>query len=153
MSDVSDRITLYPYGLGVKKETCYLYSDNLNVGDGHVNCVKHESEVHLKENYDIRGKIEVKRLDDIINLEGIAVPVAKMDVEGYEANVLEGGSKAFLGGQIEVLITEFVPQWIEEKGGDPRKFMNQFNDSGYSNIIVSSFSDDTKVFQKMHGKH
>ena len=53
----------------------------------------------------------------------------------------------------EVLITEFVPQWVEEKGGDPRKFMNQYSDSGYSNIIVSSVLGDTKVFQKMHEKH
>ena len=94
-SGVSDRITLYPYGLGIKEETCYLYSDNLNVGDGHVNCVEHESEVHLQENYSIHGKIDVKRLDDIIKLEGIAVPVVKMDVEGYEANVFEGESKTF----------------------------------------------------------
>ena len=34
-----------------------------------MNCVEHESEVHLQENHSIHGKIDVKRLDDnIINL-------------------------------------------------------------------------------------
>ena len=49
-----------------------------------------------------------------------------MDTEGYEGNVLEGGTALLLKGGIDVLVTEFVPKWIIEKGGDPTKFMRKF---------------------------
>ena len=29
---ISDRIKLYTHGLGIKDETCFLYSDDLNIG-------------------------------------------------------------------------------------------------------------------------
>jgi len=133
-SGVSDRITLYEYGLGAQEETCFVYSDDKNVGDGHIQCVEQESDVKLKANYSVRGRVPLKRLDDAVNVEGMHIVVVRMDTEGYEAHVLEGGSKVLLRGSfggVERIVTEFVPEWVIEKGGDPVKFMKHMTDAGY----------------------
>ena len=129
---ISDRITFYEHGLGVKNETCYLYSDNENVGDGHVKCVASEEEVHVPANYTLRETVPLKRLDDVIpNPESMHIVAIKMDTEGSEGNVLEGGSKLILGGSVDCILSEFVPDWLKEKGADPVAFMQNFIDAGY----------------------
>jgi len=130
-SGVSDRITLYEYGLGAQEATCFVYSDDKNVGDGHIQCVEQESDVKLKANYSVRGRVPLKRLDDVVNVEGMHIVVVRMDTEGYEGHVLEGGSKVLLSGGVERIVTEFVPEWLIEKGGDPVEFMKHMTDAGY----------------------
>ena len=132
-SGVSKRITLFGHGLGSKEETCIIYSHNINVGDGHVKCVEKESDLQIPHDYSIRGRIPVRRLDDVISVaeQGMKVVVVKMDVEGYEGNVLEGGTKFFLESDISIISTEFVPKWIKEKGGDPEEFKRKFSSAGY----------------------
>jgi len=61
----------------------------------------------------------------------INVVCVKMDTEGYEAYVLEGGEHVLLESGADVIITEFVPKWIEEKKGDPTEFMRKVADAGY----------------------
>ena len=116
------------------KKTIIVYSHNINVGDGHVKCVEKESDLQIPHDYSIRGRIPVRRLDDVINIaeQGINVVVVKMDVEGYEGNVLEGGTKFFLESDISIITTEFVPKWIKDKGGDPDEFKRKFSSAGYS---------------------
>jgi FkbM family methyltransferase len=130
-SGLSDRVTLYEHGLGAKDETCFLYSDNGNFGDGHVRCVEKESDLNMQENYSVRGRVPVKRLDDVVNAEGMHIVAVKMDTEGYEGNVLEGGSKLLLGGGVDAILTEFVPKNVVEKGGDPVEFMKKMTNAGF----------------------
>jgi len=131
-SGVSARITLYEYGLGKKEETCFIFSDNFNVGDGHVKCVENEVDLEMQANYTVRGRVPIKRLDDVIvNTELMHIAAVKMDTEGYEGNVLEGGTKLLLGGSVNALLTEFKPKWLVEKGGDPVEFMNKMRNAGY----------------------
>eukprot|EP00560_Eucampia_antarctica_P007374 CAMPEP_0197827868 /NCGR_PEP_ID=MMETSP1437-20131217/4557_1 /TAXON_ID=49252 ORGANISM="Eucampia antarctica, Strain CCMP1452" /NCGR_SAMPLE_ID=MMETSP1437 /ASSEMBLY_ACC=CAM_ASM_001096 /LENGTH=402 /DNA_ID=CAMNT_0043428877 /DNA_START=144 /DNA_END=1352 /DNA_ORIENTATION=+ len=130
-SGVSGRITLYEHGLGTKEETCFLYSDNHNFGDGHVKCVELGNLV-IPAQYTTRGSIRVKRLDDVIlDTEGLHIAAIKMDTEGYEGNVLGGGTKLLLGGSVNALITEFQPAWLVEKGSDPVVFMKKMSSAGY----------------------
>jgi len=133
-SSVSDRITLFGIGLGPKDLICTIYSGNINTGDGHVEC--DSSRLNIPEDYAVRGSISVRRLDDVIsalkNERGnITVVSAKIDTEGYEANLLEGGEKFLLGGEIDRIVTEFDPTMIIGKGGDPVKFMKKVYDAGY----------------------
>jgi hypothetical protein len=44
-----------------------------------------------------------------------------MDVEGFEASVLNGGKKFFK--DIPFIVTEFVVPWISERGGDPMNML------------------------------
>lgn len=138
-SGISDRITLHAHGLGIRNETCIIYSHDINVGDGHVKCIganekNHDLEIPL--DYTIKGRIPVFRLDDVLknNVDGKHIVVLKMDTEGYEGNVLQGGEQLFLQeGGIDVIVTEFVPEWIRKKGNitTPEMFMQKFYEAGY----------------------
>ena len=135
-SGVSDRITLYPHGLGVKDEVCFMYSGDENVGNGQVKCVENESnitDVELQGRRSIRGRIPVHRLDNVVNIddEDLRIVAIKMDTEGYESHVLEGGSKVLLEGGADAILSEFVIQFIREKDGDPVRFIKKMGDGGY----------------------
>jgi FkbM family methyltransferase len=130
-SGVSGRITLYGHGLGVKNETCVIFSHNINVGDGHVKCVQSETDLVIPHDYSIRGRIPVRRLDDVVKAQGRNIVAVKMDVEGYEGNVLEGGTTLLLEGGINAIVSEFNPAWIIGKGGDPVEFMRKMSLAGY----------------------
>jgi len=130
-SGVSERITLYGHGLGTKDETCFVYADNNNVGDGHVKCVEKESDLNMEDGYSLYGSVPVKRLDDVIKAKGMHIVAINLDTEGFEGNVLEGGTKLFLKGGVDVIITKFDPDNIVDKGGDPVEFMKKMSDAGY----------------------
>jgi FkbM family methyltransferase len=132
-SGVSDRIKLHPHGLGVKNEVCIIFSRNTNVGDGHVKCVENEADLKIPNDYKIRGRIPVHRLDDVVNIDDkdLRIVAIKMDTEGYEGNVLEGGTKVLLKGGADAIVTEFVGDWIIDKGGDPVEFMKKMGSAGY----------------------
>ena len=135
---VSDRVTLYEHGLGVKEETCFLYSDDGNVGDGHIKCVASEEDLSIQKGYSIRQKVVVKRLDDVLTTEKVKsmnIIAAKLDCEGFEGNVLEGGMNVLLDGGILNILSEYQPTWIKEKGsgdgGDADLYLQRFKDAGY----------------------
>lgn len=137
-SGISDRVKLYEHGLGVKEEICYLYSDDRNVGDGHIKCVEHENKLSIKQGYSIRQKVIVKRLDDVLTtkeVKSMNIIAAKLDCEGFEGNVLEGGMNVLLNGGILNILSEYQPEWIKEKGsgngGDPDLFVQRFKDAGF----------------------
>mmetsp|Transcript_12889 Transcript_12889/g.24205 ORF Transcript_12889/g.24205 Transcript_12889/m.24205 type:complete len:417 (-) Transcript_12889:1367-2617(-) len=138
---ITDRITLYSHGLGVRNETCFIFSHNINTGDGHVKCVEKEDDLNIPPDHSIKGRIPVRRLDDVIHhVDGKHqhIIVVKMDTEGFEANVLQGGEQLFLQRGISVIVTEFVPEWIRNKGNvAPETFMQKFHDAGY--LSTSNF--------------
>ncbi len=136
MNGVSGRVKFYPHGLGTKDEVCTIYSHNINVGDGIVKCVNGddgEKNLKIPNDYSIRGRIPVHRLDDVVDAkkEGLNIVVIKMDTEGYECNVLEGGSNLLLRSGARVIFTEFEKGWMIERDGNPEKFMKDIADAGY----------------------
>lgn len=138
-SGISQRITLYEHGLGTKDDMCFLYSDNGNVGDGHVKCVDHENDLNMEENYSVRGRVPIKRLDDVIDTSGMHIVAIKIDTEGFDSNVLEGGSKVILQSGADLILTEFVPKNQREKGGDPVQFMTKLQKAGYRVVDYSDY--------------
>lgn len=132
---IRDRVTLYPHGLGTKDEVCIIYSHDINVGDGHVQCVPHEDRVRKPADYSIRGRIPVHRLDDVLhtlinNTEKHIVAI-KIDTEGYEANILQGGTETILHGGAEAILMEFDENLVRDKGGDPVKSVAMLAEAGY----------------------
>ena len=132
-SGVSGRITLYPHGLGVNDAVCYIYSDKSNVGNGNIKCVENEADVMPEKNHFIRGRTTIHRLDDIVDIndKNLYIPAIKMDTEGYEPHVVEGGSKVLLEGGADAIVSEFVFDYIVGKGNDPVQFIKRMGDAGY----------------------
>lgn len=131
-SGVSERITLFEYGLGEKEETCVIYSDDRNFGDGHTQCVEDENDLEIPPGHSVRGRIPVHRLDDVLSAEGRNVVVVKMDTEGHEGKVFKGGAEFLLNTGVPVLTLEFVPEWLESNGDEPLEILKSFTDAGYN---------------------
>ena len=87
-NNISNKIDIYHIGLGNKEEKCWLVSGEINIGDGVLICGKKPSYVFKKDGYvyKIRQEINVNKLDDYKLNNPIGV--MKIDVEGYEENVL-----------------------------------------------------------------
>lgn len=83
-----------------------------------------------------RININIRKLDDV----PISTPIdfVKIDVEGYEPLVLEGG-RELLGQHKPVMLAEFFPRALEVVGGSSAKsFVQQLNTLGYT---VTKFDD------------
>ncbi len=162
---ISDRVRLFKYGLGMKDETCLIYSDNQNVGDGHVKCVEgfdaeliadknstnlekvKDLEGTIEQGYSVRGSILMRRLDEVINMykqehEDMKVVAVKIDTEGYEGGVLGGGSNFLLESDVDVIISEFHASSFKDY--EPSKFLNQIADAGYR--VVEDFKNTTDAY-------
>ena len=138
-------ITLHSKALGAATSACVVYSDVHNYGDGHTQCgeqqnIVNDTFLHEGVQYNIRARIESVRLDDVLASPKIRskIGAVKMDVEGYETHVVQGGQGVLLNSKIPCIFTEFSPGMIRDKGGNPADFVNTFIDAGYT--AHSSFS-------------
>lgn len=92
-----NNITLHNFALGSKDSETYLNCDADNFGN---NSLLENVDVGLKSK---KVKILVKRLDDLINSNGLAT-LLKIDVQGFEAEVL-AGAQNFLGkSQVSIIL-------------------------------------------------
>lgn len=159
---ISDRVKLFKYGLGTKDQTCLIYSDDGNVGDGHVKCVEGFDAAKIAENktnidavnglekiipqgYSVRGSILMRRLDDVMEVykkenENLKVIAVKMDTEGYEGGVLDGGAHFLLESDIDVIISEFNPKGFKDY--DPAKFVEKISNAGYRVVNFRNTTTD-----------
>lgn len=90
---IMQRMSLHAFGLGAAPTTCYLTASVHNRGDGIPICGAHNrshAEQMVKPPYTLRGTMDVRRLDDVIQRD---VKVVKIDVEGYEPFVIAGAKK------------------------------------------------------------
>lgn len=66
---VSDRLTLYPFGLGqLPSQRCYLYSGTGNRGNGNADCTsrsEEEARGRLGAGFELRGRMDLERLDQV----------------------------------------------------------------------------------------
>jgi len=149
----------------MKDETCLIYSDDQNVGDGHVKCVEgfnaeliadknstnlekvKDLEKTIEMGYSVRGSILMRRLDEVIESykkehEDMKVVAVKIDTEGYEGGVMGGGSQFLLESDVDVIVTEFHASTFKDY--DPVKFMTQISDAGYR--VVENFKNTTDAY-------
>jgi len=95
-------------------------------------------------------KVDVVRLDDFDPVKSIGrIHLIKIDVEGYELNVLEGGA-ALLRQHHPVLFIEMDDNNLKDQGHSAKELIVFLNNSGYGNItsaddghIVSSTDNFT----------
>lgn len=62
-------ITVYPVGLSSENTTCWVISEDINLGDGHIRCGIDTIEVLMTtfaSNYKARGSMLVRKLEDLV---------------------------------------------------------------------------------------
>jgi FkbM family methyltransferase len=128
----SDRVLVFATGLSNETQTCIVFSGKSNVGDGITSCVEDTSTIVSPwKDYEVRGKIPLDRIDNIVSATGRNIVAVKMDTEGSEAHAVLGGPTFFLRPHIPYIFSEFNLMLMAARGGDGERFMRDFLDAGY----------------------
>jgi len=134
LSSNVNNIEIIPFGLGIENTTATLYIPSDPGG----------TSLAPQSSKDIMEEITVKRLDDIWKSQGYPkVSFVKMDVEGAEPLVLEGGSKFFQEVK-PVICCEVKSQRLKLMGKEPINVFEQLNKWGYEGFVY----DENKGMQK-----
>ena len=59
------------------------------------------------------------------------ISLMKIDVEGYEYEVLKGGKELITKYHVPFVALEFSPSYLKEVGSEPRELAQFFVDNGY----------------------
>jgi FkbM family methyltransferase len=146
--DMKSRIHLHKVGLAAHGGAqCAVISGNDNVGDGNTYCATTPAEVddwiaHQKLSatihnaYQLRGKFTMSTLDDLIhhdpflsNAVDRSIDFVKMDVEGFEGEVIKGGP-SLLSDHKPIKIQSEV--WRVVQKITPVEFLSMFASAGYA---------------------
>ncbi len=120
-------IILINAALGPADDECTLYIENSNKGNAHLFCGGHRPP---SPSYVYVATVNVFKLDDFADFMGNLVAI-KMDIEGSEYNAVKGGRKVFIDRHVPFILTEYAPQMIREKGGDPVAYLTELQNAGY----------------------
>ena len=132
-------ITIINKGLYSEEKICDLYVNTSNIGDGLVFCENQDNVTNLKRT----GAAVLTKLNNFASfLLRNNLGLIKIDTEGSEGKVIEGGIKLITKYHVPFIFLEFCPQNLMKHGTDPRKFLKKFTKSGYKIAWYNFFSDD-----------
>ncbi len=116
-------IEIFNFGLGNENSQVQIYSNKENMGG---------SSILISENRKKGKKIEIKKLDEVFEVYKIQAPnFVKIDVEGYEHEVLLGAKDLFTKFKPKIII-EFTPLFYNKIDKDlSQKIYNLFLEMGY----------------------
>jgi FkbM family methyltransferase len=126
---VEDKVTAYHFGLFDKDTTLTLSRNPWNYGDNRLNLEKSgDADQCLTE-------VPLHRLDDIIDPSTIKQPlVVKIDIQGAEFRMLEGGRQVL--SQAQVIVMEFWPGGGRRLGSELQPFLDFVADNfRYGNVL------------------
>ena len=131
-------VTLINKGLDVEDKICILKTDASNRGNGMIFCENREKD--LKDfDGDNFNNIELTKLSryykDLFNKN---LAFIKIDVEGSEAIVLEGGKELITKYHVPFIKMEFEVKMIEAHRNNALEFLQLFENNGYK-ISLNDF--------------
>lgn len=122
-----DRVRIIPVALSDQDAMCELVAFPGNLGDGIVQCGKER----LSGQTRVVQKINTKRLDDYASLLPECA-VMKVDVEGFEPKVLQGGTKFMTSSRAPLRVkTEMNVPLLEHNAFSTAGFFWQWHFLGY----------------------
>ena len=132
----SSSFSIWNLGLGAKRDSCALYSDKRNFGDGHVRCkssgVQESHERDVSEGLSVkRNNIEIYRFDDVFESETV-VDLMMVDIEGFEYQFLLGAEAFFKSHRARAVFLECNRAMLLGQGGSPELVLSFFENSGYT---------------------
>ena len=99
----------------------------------------HLTDKKLNKQFTKISEVEIITLNSFIPfLSNKSVVLIKIDVEGNEFRVIEGGKELISKYHVPFIVLEFTPIYLKELGSDPVKFIQFFIDNGYK-ISIDGF--------------
>eukprot|EP00445_Apocalathium_hangoei_P064201 CAMPEP_0204110162 /NCGR_PEP_ID=MMETSP0361-20130328/1720_1 /ASSEMBLY_ACC=CAM_ASM_000343 /TAXON_ID=268821 /ORGANISM="Scrippsiella Hangoei, Strain SHTV-5" /LENGTH=399 /DNA_ID=CAMNT_0051060029 /DNA_START=51 /DNA_END=1250 /DNA_ORIENTATION=+ len=123
----ASKVQVYPVGLGNQTVDLPIFAEPGNAGHSVIGAAVGELGMGVLEKV---GTIHVRRLDDIIRPPYPKVRLAKIDVEGFETNVLRGGRELFSSGAVRSIYFELSPL-LRGRGSSKLELVNLFLEFGY----------------------
>lgn len=139
-------VTIINKGIYTEDKNCILYHPLSNIGNAILFCDKHE----FNDNNYKSEMIELTKFSNYISyLEDKNLALIKLDVEGAEGKAIESGIDIITKYHIPFIYMELSPRELEEKGTDPRLFLEMFEKNGYKFSKKDFLSNDFLTIDKL----
>ena len=121
-----------------------LYLVNMvNEGNGFVKCKSYQM---LSNSYKKTGEIILTKLSNYLSFfTNRNLLLIKMDIEGAEGRVIEGGIELITKYHIPIIFFEYSPGYLRRLRTDIKTFLQIFVDNGYKISILDFFNEYISV--------
>eukprot|EP00814_Leptocylindrus_danicus_P017324 CAMPEP_0116013202 /NCGR_PEP_ID=MMETSP0321-20121206/5589_1 /TAXON_ID=163516 /ORGANISM="Leptocylindrus danicus var. danicus, Strain B650" /LENGTH=371 /DNA_ID=CAMNT_0003482713 /DNA_START=387 /DNA_END=1502 /DNA_ORIENTATION=- len=124
------RVTLFPLGLGVEEDTIEIFAAENNMGNSVIGKqIKDNNHPEQKFKEEHKFDINVERLDSILR-DNFEIKSVKLDVQGFECNVLNGMGSG-IASSIDTIKFELSGKWLRGQGCTETRLLKQFFDFGF----------------------
>jgi len=130
----NSNVIIITKGLGNEDRICNYFRQKNNEGNGMVLCDNkyYLEDKKLNKQFERVSKVEITTLKSFLPyLSEKKIVLMKLDVEGNELQVLEGGKELITEYHVPFIVLEFSPSYLKEIGSDPKKLLQFFIDNGY----------------------
>lgn len=133
-SEFSERILPRRLGVGAKQGNVKFMVNPTSPGQNKI----------ATPSLDVPGKhcevsCEITTLDTYLKESDIGqISLLKMDVEGFEADVLKGGSECLKSGQVDFIYSEVIEQALIDSGSSLNEFADLIASSGFTPVLLES---------------
>ena len=127
-------VIIITQGLGSEVKNCYYFNQQKNAGNGMVICDNKTilNDTGLGRMFIKESQVNITTLNTFMPyLSDKNIALIKIDVEGHELEVLEGGKELIAKYHVPFICLEFSPSYLKEVGSDPRQLAQLFVDNGY----------------------
>jgi len=132
-------ITLINKGLFTEEKKCDYYLNEGNIGNGMIQCDKNGT---VSYEFTKSGKAYLTKLSNYVEfLSTKNVALIKIDTEGTEGNVFEGGIELITNYHVPFIFLEFTPKFLVLHETDPMKFLEMLETNGYK-FSINNFLDN-----------
>jgi FkbM family methyltransferase len=127
-------VIIITQGLGSEVKNCYYFNQKDNAGNGMVICDNKNklNDTGLGKMFIKESQVNITTLNTFMPyLSDKNIALIKIDVEGHELEVLEGGKELIAKYHVPFICLEFSPSYLKEVGSNPRQLAQLFVDNGY----------------------
>ena len=137
-------LTIINKGLHIEDKKCVLFNSGRNEGNGHIYCNK--SQIVLNSSLKSR-EIILTKLSNYLPFfnKNKNLALIKLDVEGSEGKVIEGGIELITKFHVPFIFLEFTPSYLKKYGTEPKQLLQLFADNGYKISTLNFFNNFISV--------